>query len=279
MSGTLSVTAEKKFIFAKVSATASVTAGGGGSKSDTNSRTQETSRGTTKTDTQSTSNTQTQSTGSAESFQVNNGKSSTATNGRSSGSSDDNRVSDSISVSRAYAQTLNTAQSKTKSSSDTHGQTYSVNDQYTSDESSQITNNINDETTKASSTNVEMQNQTSYTVSVSSRQGYFVEPGGCKILVCFPFVISVAIPYVCVGEGVGQRTKMVLTEMILIDSSSSLLKGNLTCAQSLINCEEKNKADLFLINNREFVRASQRNDNQNQPNAHLHYGMRYVTNL
>ena len=157
-----------------------------------------------------------------------------------------------------------------------------MNDQYTSDEGSQITNNINDETTKASSSNVEMQNQTTYTVSVSSRQGYFVEPGGCKILVCFPFVISVAIPYVCVGGegggGGGQRTKMVLTEMSLIDSSSSLLKGNLTCAQSLINCEEKNKADLFLINNREFVRASQSNDNQNQPNAHLHYGMRYVTN-
>jgi hypothetical protein len=277
----VSATAEANFIVAKVSATVSVTAGGGESESNTNSRTQETMRGTTNTQTESTSNTQTESTGSSESFQVNNGKSSTATNSRSSGSSDDNRVSDSIAVSRAYAQTLNSAQSKTNSSSDTIGQTYSVNDQYTSDESSAITNNINDETSKASSSNVEMTNQTTYTVSVSSRQGYFVEPGGCKILVCFPFVISVAVPYVCVGGGggggVGQRTKIVHTEMILIDSSS-LLKGNLTCGQSLINCEEKNKADLFLINNREFVRASHRNDQTS--NAHLYYGMRYVcTNL
>ncbi len=50
--------------------------------------------------------------------------------------------------------------------------------------------------------------------------------------------------------------------MILIDSSN-LPKGNLTFAQSLNNCEEKNKANLFSISTIEsLVQASNRNANQ-----------------
>ncbi len=57
--------------------------------------------------------------------------------------------------------------------------------------------------------------------------------------------------------------------MILIDSSD-LPKGNLTFAQSLINCEEKNKANLFLNLKIEIlVQAS----NENAKNSNQHFSM------
>ena len=251
--------------------TVSVTAGGGGSSSSTKSKTEESNWNRGQTNSKSSSKTESVSEGSSDAYSVSNGKSNSKTNSHSSSSSEDNRASDSISLTKSYAQTLNKGKSEQKGTSESTGRSYNVNDQFTSDESTSVGSNLNEETSAQSTSNIETSNQTSFTVSVSSRQGYTVEPGGCKILVCFLFVVSAAVPYDCIDEN--KELKRVHTEMMLIDSST-MLEGNLTCAQSLIDCQDKKKANIFLNYNTEFIQALREANSF----VHFDYGMEFYSN-
>lgn len=244
----------------------------GSSSSSSSSSTDERNWSKSNSKSRSKSKTETESEGSSESFAVSNGKSNSKTNSHSSSSSEDNHVSDSISYSLAYAKTVNKGKSTQKGTSDTTGSSYSINDQFTSDESTSITNNINDEISDSMTKSADESNQTSFTVSVSSKQGYFVEPGGCKILVCYPFVVSAVVPYDCIDDS--GELKRVNTEMMFIDNST-LLEGKLTCTQSLINCEEKNNGNIFLINDMELVHALR----NTKSNANIEYGMKFESEL
>lgn len=64
--------------------------------------------------------------------------------------------------------------------------------------------------------------------------------------------MSSVIPYKCFDEN--NKLKTVHSEILKLDYES--LNGNLTCAQSLIDCEEKDKGDLFINNNMEFIYKS-----------------------
>jgi len=244
----------------------------GSSSSSSSSNTQENNWSRSNTRSRSKSKTETESEGRSDAFAVSNGKSDAKTDSHSSSSTTDNHASDSISYSLSYAKTVNKGKNIQNGSAETTGSSYTVNDQFTSDESTSITNNLNDEISDSNTNTAESSNQTSFTVSVSSKQGYFVEPGGCKILVCYPFVVSAAVPYECIEEN--GELKRVHTEMMFIDNST-LLDGKLTCTQSLINCEDKNKGNIFLINDMELVQALRNTES----NAKLEYGMRFESNI
>ena len=254
------------------SVSASGTIGGGLSNSNTNSETNEKSKSKTtsesnsktksenleenwnsvKTKSSSTSKSDTESLGQSNSFAVSNGKSNSKTNGHSSSSAAENRASDSISLSLSAAKSYGKAKSKQDSTSESSGFSYNINDGFSSNNETSISNNFNQEDSISISSNTEKRSEKSYTMSVSANQVYYIRPGECKILVCFPFVISAAIPYECIDESDNGEFKKVHTEMMLIDNSTTL-DGNLTCAQSLIDCKNKNKANFFINNNMNFL--------------------------
>lgn len=84
---------------------------------------------------------------------------------------------------------------------------------------------------------------------VSSNQAYDIKPGECKILTCMPFVISAAVPYSCIGDD--NELYEMHTEVMFIDNSTKI-----ECAQTLINCEDKNKINTFINTDMDFQRTT-----------------------
>ncbi len=219
----------------------------------------------------STSKTESESLSSSELFEYNNGKSNSKSNSHSSSSSEENTAVDTISVALEKINQNSRTKSLKNETTESKGSTYTISEDYNSNENTNIAHNLNEENTEQSSATIEKSNQTTFTVSVSANQGFTVKPGECKILVCYPFVFSVAVPYDCISEnGLIER---VNTDIMLIDSTT-MLKGNLTCAQSLINCEDKDKGNIFL-NNKVELNLALKNVSST---THFDYGEDFYSN-
>jgi len=82
-----------------------------------------------------------------------------------------------------------------------------------------LTNIINEE--KQFSDNNSSDSSTSVTLSleVDISQGYKVSPGDCKLLVCLPKVVSIAVPYQCMGNE-AKTNDIEHAEVMYVKSSS-----------------------------------------------------------
>ena len=242
----------------------------GGSYSSSNSKTDEQNWNKNSQNSKSNSDSVSETLGSSETVESNIGNSHSKSNSHSSSSSNENRIMDSISFANEKAIENSKSTSLQNSLSESSGSTYAVNEEFQSSQGTSISNNLNEENKEETTVNIEKSNQTTFTVSVSANQGFSVKPGECKILVCYPFVISAAIPYNCIEES--GEIERIHSEIILIDSST-ILKGNLSCAQSLINCEDKDKGNIFLNNKMELNKALKNVESR----AHFDFGKEFVS--
>ncbi len=202
--------------------------------------------------------TESESLGSSELFEFNNGKS----NSHSSSSSEENTAVDMISFALGNLNRNSKLKSLQNETPESKGSTYAISEDY----------NFKEENAEQSSVTIEKSNENTFNVSANqANRGFIVRPGDCKILVCYPFVFSVVVPYDCISEnGLIER---VNTDIMLIDSTT-MLKGNLTCAQSLINCEDKDKGNIFL-NNKVELNLALKNVSST---THFDYGKDFYSN-
>ena len=124
---------------------------------------------------------------------------------------------------------------------------------------------------------VEVSQSSSYTVTVSHEVSFSIAPGACKLAVCYPYVVAVALPFECIGEEEEledddgdeedelearqkrRRHDIIYANYMSIDRRAQP-SSNLTCSYSLIDCDQRdNYAHLFVPDNGEFKRANEDN--------------------
>jgi len=150
-------------------------------------------------------------------------RSSSQTLSHGSSSTQDNRIADSVYLSRAVSRQAAHSNSRTDSKTKTDSERYRVDESYASTNENSLTNSFNEE--KAETESRTSEKSKSYSISVSTDQTFKVKPGNCKILVCFPMVISMVVPFECLGSN-NKTNDIVPTEVMFIKSSSKMGKLN-----------------------------------------------------
>lgn len=182
----------------------------------------------------------------ANTFSASLGRSNAQTQSFSGSATKDNRVSDSISVTREAARTKTRTQSNSQSNTQTDSNSYRIDDSYTSTDETSIAKAINDE----NSTSTNFGNETSHSETITTTLGqditYPVAPGTCKIPVCFPFVKAVAIPFECLD--LNGASNIVNVDYMIPDA----IDDQVPCTFGLIDCEDRDKAGIFLVDSVEF---------------------------
>ena len=242
-----------------LNATASVTAHasytGSWSSSETNTNTEESNWNNQITRNVGNSKTKSNSNSESSSHTIGIGRSKASTSSLSSSSTQDNRVSDAISVGRERATSNVISKSNSKSNTETLSDSYRIDDSYQSSDETSIGSTFSDNIENSKSTTKTQSREITHTTSLANDITFPIPPGTCKIAVCLPFVKAIAIPFLCINEKDGSNELIYVDYMVV----EPVTNKSVTCTYRMIDCELRHSQDLFIIDNKEFKNAFDEN--------------------
>jgi len=205
----------------------SVEVTGDGSATKTKSETHESNWNNGFSNSQGSVDTKSSNSGHSRLVAGSSGRSSSQTLSHGSSSTQDNRIVDSVSFSRSVSRQAAHSNARTAPKTKRDSESYRVDESYASNNENSLTNSINEEKRTTETITSEKSKSSTYSVSVSIDETFKIMPGTCKILACLPQVISMVVPFECLGSD-NKTSDIVPTEIMFITSSSKI--GNLILA-------------------------------------------------
>ena len=213
------------------------------------------------TKTSGTSNTKGFTEGSSKSISVVNGKSNADTKAHSSSSTNDLRITDSISASKQAAKTDAASKKYEKSLSKMKTESYRVDDTFQSAENSRKSNNGEVKSGEAEGIDEKSDETITHEFTYTIDDSFELPAGACKMAVCLPFVKAVPIPFECIKDenikdDKNQKPTFYADYIFDFEKTES---GKISCATSLIDCSERSNPHIFQLDNFELENADSQN--------------------
>ncbi len=161
---------------------------------------------------------------------------------------------DSISVSRDSSHSKTVVFSDATGTSSVNTNSYIVDDAFRYSNDTTYANDLTLSDTDGSTRTNDNTKSVSYQTTDLQIYDFTVSRGACKLAVCLHFVVAVAVPFDCIAND--STHDIIHVDYIFIDRVDN---KTIQCVHTLINCNERNNLNLFIIDNLEFRNSTRNN--------------------